>query len=230
MNSDLTIFEDGLRNYNQMINASYHNLILMKFPNIQIEDENFSLFPLIRFDVFQIYNSYCNKSLYSDSLKRLIIDKLLDIKSLFFYLVTLNDRFYIGSFEVIGNGEVEKMTERQVLWLQKSHYKVFILSSMYEKLIDLFVYLYLNGKGFSGRKDKISKNLANLFLIEGFDFISETDAGLMKNFRENDRSAEVHKTSKVFRQLFESKWNNFDNEEEIVNTIISKLSDKILAK
>ena len=218
-------FEKRLLDYDNLINKSYLGLFERKFNGNKINENDFKKFPISYFNIFKIYNGIISTADYSESNKQQISNRLLDIKSLFFFLNSPRNPFYIDSFEIIGNGELENGDERHLLWLQGTHYKVYLISSLYEKLIDLCELIYLK-KMTDTKTDKIGKKLKALWEIPQFDIVNETENKVLTEFRQGIRRGEIHGISSVMRQLFQNELINLNEEKEIVDNIIKRLSHK----
>lgn len=213
-----------LEQYNNLIDKSYIGLWNRKFKS-ELALENFQQFPIALLDISKIYSAITKETEFDEKMKRLISDKLIDIKSLFFFLTNSTDRFYLGAFEIIGNGELEKADEKTISWLQLTHYKVYLITTIYEKLVDLFEIIFLN-KLTDHKKDKIGKKLSELWKLNPFDFVTNEEHEILTKFRDTARRGEIHGTSSVFRQLFKDEWNHFNNEENTIKEIIKRFYEK----
>jgi hypothetical protein len=225
MSEEKIDIEKRLLDYNKLINRSYLGLLERKFGGNKISENDFKEFPISFFNILKIYVNITSIDEYSEENKQQISNRLLDIKSLFFFLNSPRNPFYIDTFEIIGNGELENGDERHLLWLQSTHYKVYIISSIYEKLIDLCELIYLK-KITDTKTDKIGKKLKILWEIPEFDIVDKKENELLTEFRQGIRRGEIHGISSVMRQLFQNELNNLDTEKEIVNNIIKRLSQK----
>ena len=215
-----------IEQYNALIDRSYLGLWSRKFGS-ELELDKFKQFPIALLDISKIYNVVINQTKYEEGLERLISDKLIDIKSLFFFLTNSTDRFYIGAFEIIGNGELEKADEKTLSWLQLTHYKVYLITTLFEKLVDLFEILFL-GKLTDYRKDKIGKKLTELWALDNFSFVTKEEHETLTKFRDSARRGEIHGTSSVLRQLFKDEWNHFSNEENAIREIIKRFYENYI--
>ena len=209
-----------IEKYNRLIDQSYLGLWKRKFKS-ELTIEDFDNFPISLFDIGKIYVSITNSIEFDNLLKRKISDRLIDIKTLFFYLKNSTDRFYFETFEIIENGELEKANENTMSWLQLTHYKVYLISSIYEKLIDLFEIIYLQ-KSTDHKNNKIGKKLEKLWELTNFNLVTKIENQVLTEFRNSKRKGEMHGTSSIFRQLFKEEWNHLSNEENIINEIIKK--------
>ena len=209
-----------IEEYNNLIDKSYLGLWYRKFGS-KLELENFKQFPIKLLDISKIYNAIIKQSEYEEKTKRLISDKLLDIKSLFFFLINITDRFYLQAFEIVGNGELKSADETTISWLQMTHYKVYLLTTIYEKLVDLFEIVFFN-KLTDHRKDKIGKKLDKLWTLEKFEMVKKEEHETLTKFRDTVRRGEIHGTSSIFRQLFKDEWNHFSEEENTLKEIVKR--------
>lgn len=209
-----------IEEYNNLIDKSYLGLWYRKFGS-KLELENFKQFPIKLLDISKIYNAIIKQSEYEEKTKRLISDKLLDIKSLFFFLINITDRFYLQAFEIVGNGELKSADETTISWLQMTHYKVYLLTTIYEKLVDLFEIVFFN-KLTDHRKDKIGKKLDKLWTLEKFEMVKKEEHETLTKFRDTVRRGEIHGTSSIFRQLFKDEWNHFSEEENTIKEIVKR--------
>lgn len=212
--------ETVLENFNNLIDKSYLGLWKRRF-NSELEAENYRHFPIALLDITKIFMAIINQSAFDEEKKRLISDKLIDIKSLFFFLDNSTDRFYIGAFEIIGNGEFEKADEKTLSWLQLTHYKVYLISTLYEKTVDLFEIIF-TGQLTDNKNDKIGKKLTKLWQLDNFDLVNQEEHQTLTKFRDTARRGEIHGTSSVLRQLFKDEWNHFSTEETAIKEIMKR--------
>lgn len=215
---------DKLNEYNNLINKSCIGLIKREY-NYDLELDKFKNFPICKLNIPNIYDSILSSSPHLDSQKQLISDKLIDIKTLYFYLGNSQSRFYLDAFEIVGNGELEKADEKAVLWLQSTHYQVYLISSIYEKMIDLFEIIW-TGELTNIKNNKIGKKLKVLWDKESFDIVKTEENEVLTEFRNGIRRGEIHGTSSIFRQLYHEKWNHLSEEKKIIDLIIDRFSNK----
>jgi hypothetical protein len=115
-----------LSKYNSLINRSFLSLQQIRFKNLDIQF--FHNHPILLLNISVVFESITINSPLDGTQKRQLADKLIDIKSLFCFLHTAWDRFYLGSFVIVGDGELEKANERQLSALQLTHYKVYLVA------------------------------------------------------------------------------------------------------
>ena len=210
--------------FDALINKSYLGLWERK-RNAPLDIVYFKCFPLSLLNIPEIYETIINKSCFEIEQKISISNKLIDIKSLFFFLRNSSDRFYLEPFEIIGNGELEKADEKQISWLQMTHYKVYLISTLYEKLIDLFEIVFFQ-KETDHKRNKIGKKLEILWTDSSFDIVTKDENDILTKFRDKTRRGEVHGTSSIIRQLFKNEWNHLATEENAINSIVEKFYTK----
>jgi hypothetical protein len=220
----LMMLKKNLIKYNDLIDQSFLALYEQRTKN-ELSAQHFEHFPIRLLNISVIFETVSQDSLLKDEQQELIINKLIDIKSLFFFLDNSMDRFYLGAFEIIGNGELEKADERTISWLQLTHYKVYLISSLYEKLVDVFEIIYL-GSFSNAKKNKIGKKLEKLWQLEEFDLVTKDENDVLTNFRDTTRRGEIHGTSSVLRQLLKDEWNHLSIEEGTMRKIIERFYTK----
>jgi hypothetical protein len=215
----------NLNEYNKMIDRTALEFYQRSKFNGLLSEEYFNNFPLKLLDIAKIYRSLKKTSTFDTSVGRHLSEKLIDIKTLFFFLDNSMDKFYLGTTVIVGNGELHKVNERSISLIQHNHYKVYLIVSLYEKLLDFFILIYF-GKMIDSKKDKWGKLFKKLTSEQDFDFISTKENTTMLEFREKVRRGELHGFSSVFRQLFKDRWDHFQLEEDILRSIIKKVYEK----
>ncbi len=216
--------DKNLGNYNEMLDRTFLMLFKRKYKHFLLP-QDFEKFPLKRFDIAKIYQSLVARHDSDSDVSCQVFEKLLDIKTLYFFLDTSYSKFYLGATLIVANGELEKVDENTISLLQHNHYKVYLISSLYEKLLDLFELIYF-GKMTDPAKNKWGRLFEKLSNKPEFDFIDTDENHTMCIFRDKVRRGEIHGFSSVFRQLFKDHWDHFQVEEKIIKKIIERLYSK----
>lgn len=146
----------------------------------------------------------------------------MDIKMLYFFLDNALERFYKGVSPIIGNGDLDLVNMNTLSLLQLNHYKVYLISTLYEKLLDLFDLVFFKVEENFAR-GKWEKKFKKLSTLDSFSFISSEEQDFMLRFKAKVRTAEIHGFSSVFRQLYKNEWVHFSQEETIVKTITQRI-------
>ena len=213
--------EKNLVDYNEMIDRNYLELFERRYKS-KLPQSNFQEFPIKLLNIANIFESVTEKYKPQKTAALHLSEKLVDIKTLYFFLDNCHSFFYLGTTLIVGNGELEKVNINTLSLLQGNHYKVYLISSLYEKLLDFFELLYFN-KMSDPKKNKWGMIFNKLSTQVGFDFIESSDNDDMLLFREKVRRGEMHGYSTVFRQLYKNQWNGFGKEENILKKISQKL-------
>jgi hypothetical protein len=85
MSEEKIDFEKRLLDYDKLINKSYLGLLERKFGGNKIDENDFKEFPISFFNILKIYMNITSIEEYSEENKQQISNRLLDIKSLFFF-------------------------------------------------------------------------------------------------------------------------------------------------
>jgi hypothetical protein len=213
-----------LKQYNEMIDRNFLELWALK-QNYKVSLASFENFPIKLFNIDIIFNSIIEKFELDENVAIQTSEKLIDIKTLFFFLNNCTTYFQLGATLIVGNGELEKVDINTISLIQRNHYKVYLISSLYEKILDFLDLLYY-GKISDPKNDKWGTLYNKLSKKDDFTFIQPKDNKAMLLFREKVRRGEIHGFSSVFRQLYKNEWNHFQNEEDILKTIIKNIFTK----
>jgi len=188
-----------------------------------LEDNYFEAFPIRKFNIVQILNAiYKKQNLSEESIKKASAI-LSDLKLLLFFLGNAIDYFYIGAAKIVGNSNYHDVSLNTLSLLQGNHYKVYIISVTYERILD-FLELVNFDRLCDYKKDKWGKKYERLSQIELFNVITPKQNEKMISFRNRIRRAEVHGFSSVFRQLNSEKWDHFQEEENLVRELLLNIS------
>jgi hypothetical protein len=213
MENKIRIFEEKIEEYFlSLLHTQIHSM----------PDKSFlSEWPLYKFSIVRFHNALKAASI-DEQLFRIIGDKLIDIKLHFAYLLTVHEHFYKGATLIVGENEIEKLNPNTISLLRGVHYRVYLLSILIEQILDL-LYLLLDGKSSSFKKNKWG-NIVNLVRKKtGDSIISMTDESLLSNFKDYYRNAEFHKFSAVRAFTSKNQWDHLQNEENAIKRIIEKM-------
>lgn len=215
--------EQKISEFNEMINQCFENHpdnnILRKYKI------DFSQILIHKFDIGDIYNQITQLNYNTENL-HLINNYLKDIKLLLYYLKISHHNFLFGATLIVGNKEYEKADFKTLSLLQWDHYRVYIISLLYEKLLTLFYVLS------ESKIPKIKKGKWGiLFGSINKTILSELKFGkkhkVMCEFYEDYRNYDTHDITETFRFLEKDRWNHFKAEEAIIDELINELIKKI---
>ena len=145
MNKDLS-------EYNAMIDRNNEELILRKH-NMPTGQGRFIPFLVKQFNIESIYDAIIQKFCFSEEILKKLSEKPIDIITLFYFLDNSHYFFHIGNALIVGNGELSIVDINTLSLLQGNHYKVYLISTLYEKYIDFFELIYF-GKITYPKKNK----------------------------------------------------------------------------
>jgi hypothetical protein len=207
----LRVFEEKIEEY-----------YLSCMPSIaQIEDKAFlSEWPFYKFSIVRLFDAMA-KSVTQDALKSLS-DKLIDIKLHYSYLLTLDEHFYRGATLIVGNNKLMDLNPRTISLLRGIHYRVYLISVLVEQTLDLLC-LVLTGNASNLKKGKWEKIIATVQLHTNEKIICPSDAILINAFKNEFRTAEMHKFSMVRSFTAKEQWNHLQLEEQAISRILANL-------
>lgn len=217
--------KEGLKLINDMVDRVFLELWKRKTKGHVLEDKYFKNFPIKRFNIEQIHEAIFRRCCLSNSSLGRVSAILSDLKLLLYFLGNATEYFYVGMAEIIGNSNYNKVNLNTLSILQGNHYKVFLITVTYERILD-FLELVNFKKINDFRKDKWGKKYNKLSEINDFCMITQGEHDKMLAFRDRIRRAEIHGLSSVFRQLKGEKWNHFQDEENLVRNILIRISDE----
>jgi hypothetical protein len=190
-----------------------------------LDAESSAGFPIKRFDIARIRDGIVRTSNLPEPALRRVSAILSDLKFLLYSLETITDHFYTGPFKIVGNSDYEKANLNPLSFLQGNHYRVFLISITYERIMD-FLELVHFGRALDAKRDRWGKQYARLSRVRGFNMVSPSEHAAMITFRNRVRRAEVHGLSNVFRQLDDTKWDHFQDEERLIEAVLLRISDE----
>ena len=209
---------------NEMIDRVLLESLQMISPGHILEDENIKNFPIKRFNIDAIFEAIDRRYSLTDTSIERISEILSDLKYLFYFLVNVVQYFYAGT-EIVGNSNFHKVRLNTLSLLQRNHYRVFLISSIYERILDLLELINFN-KISDMKRDKWGKKYGKLSQIMTFSIIAPAEHQKMIAFRDRVRRAEIHGLSNVFRQLKANKWDHFQEEENLLRDLLLRISDE----
>ena len=106
-----------------------------------------------QFNIESIYDAIIQKFCFSEEILKKLSEKPIDIITLFYFLDNSHYFFHIGNALIVGNGELSIVDINTLSLLQGNHYKVYLISTLYEKYIDFFELIYF-GKITYPKKNK----------------------------------------------------------------------------
>ena len=212
---------EKIKIFNDKINEYY--LSCFPGPTRAHLKPNIHNFPVCKFNIQNIFTKITNKYDENDDVVRLIADKLIDIKLSFTYLQTTSELFYKGPTLIVGNNELEKLNPNTISILRENHYKVFLISTVFESFLDL-MQLVINNKITDHKKNKWRKILE--LIPEKFDdLLTDKEMKLLCDFKSEYRTAEFHKFSKLRSFTAKDKWNHFQDESNSIKDILLRLDE-----
>lgn len=151
-----------------------------------------------------------------------IAEKLIDIKLHYAYLLTVNEHFLRGATLIVGNNELEKLNQHTISMLRGIHYRVYLLSVLFEQIFD-FLHLVLKGQASNFKKGKWGKIIAIAQDATGAALINAADADLIERFKTEVRTAEMHKFSMVRALTGRDRWTHLHEEEQVVERLLANI-------
>jgi hypothetical protein len=211
MNYRLTTFEEKIEEY-----------YLSCMPKIaRLENKEFLReWPLYKFSIVSLHSSMA-ASVAPDVLD-LLGEKLIDIKLHYCYLLTVHEYFYPGATIIVGNDEIDKLNPKVLSLLRGIHYRVYLLSVIIEQTLDL-LHLALEGKPSNVNKRKWGKLISIVQSHTQQEIISLSDLELIERFKNNVRTAEMHKFSMVRALTGKEHWTLLQDEELAVARILANV-------
>lgn len=183
-------------------------------------------YPFSQFNPQSIFEGIIAKNQYSDDSAYRMSEILLDIKYLYYCIEVAFRIFYNGSARVTGNGNIDAFSLNSMRYLQEIHYRVYLISSIYERILDLLELVYFNQIK-DQRKDKWGYKFKKLSSHKDFAIINSEHNDLLIAFRDQYRRGELHSVSSVLRRLYDNKgWYNFTNETTTIKSILSNIIDQ----
>ena len=191
-------------------------------PNLlKREDRSFlSEWPLYKFSIVRLIKSLGSQ--LDEQLLNNVADKLIDIKLHYCYLLTIEEHFHRGATLIVGNNELEKLNPRTISLLRATHYRVYLLAVLIEQTLDL-LWLIVDGKAANFKRGKWNKIIQRVQAETCQAVLSDEDSGLLLTFKEQFRTAELHKFSMVRGFTGKDKWNHLQVEEQAAGRVLKQL-------
>lgn len=147
---------------------------------------------------------------------RELAQRLIDVKLNFTFLWNVAHSWYQGAFTIPGNNNLEGVTPEAVSCLFGLSQKIYYLSLLTEKTLDLVEYI-TKGKCSDPKKGKWEKKLK---ILAVYLDISEADQRLILAFKDCYRTAEFHKLSSVRSMTAKDRWNFLQKEENLLERVL----------
>ena len=194
----------------------------------QLGDTSFlQRFPLYEFDIERLFRIHTEGKMLSSNMRSQLGNKLIDTKLVYCYLLTTGDLFLRGPTLIVGNNELDKLNPNTLSLLRGNHYRVYLISVLVENLLDLMQLVFLN-EIHDHKKGKWEKIILEVKGRTGQEIVTDANEILLREFREQYRTAELHKFSAVRAFTARGEWNHFQREENAIREIITNLSNHIL--
>jgi hypothetical protein len=171
------------------------------------------------FDIDSMYSNLKTR----ENKKLELAKRLVDLKLYYSFLWLQKNTGHGGSFQIVGNNELYKITPEAMHWLRGLSCVVFFISALIEKLINFSEYTCFT-KVQDGCKDGTKERIKNASTFLNF---TENDQHLLVTFRDKFRNGEFHKLSSIRAFTNSPKWNHFDAEKEIIDKTVENLFKKI---
>lgn len=181
----------------------------------------------IRFNIYNFLSKLLIQEKYDDQSIERIGKKLIDIKMLYCFLCTTMEYFYLGTTLIVGDDEVGKLNPATISLLRNSHYRVYLISALTESILDCMQLIFL-GVIKDYRKNKWENVLDQLKIHDIDKIIMPGEQQKLLKFKDNYRTAELHKFSKVRSFISKDKWDHFQEEEEILVSALDRLYSKLV--
>jgi hypothetical protein len=217
--------KSDLESFNDMVDRVFLELWRRKTRGDVLKEEYFKNFPIKRFNIAEISESISKRGCLSEESFDRASAILADLKVLLYFLGSVEDYFYVGMAEIVGNSGYQKVGLNTLSMLQGNHYRVYLITITYERILDLLELVSCN-KLSDPKTNKWGKKHEKLRGVAGFDLVTEAEHKKMIGFRDRVRRAEIHGFSSVIRQLDADKWDHFQEEEELVRGLLLRIADK----
>jgi hypothetical protein len=212
MNDRLQLFEQKIEEY---FFSCYPEFAAMP-------DTSFlAQWPLYKFSIVRLHAALA-ATLHDEQLAGAIGEKLIDIKLHYAYLLTITPHFYRGTTVIVGNNEIEKLNPRTISLLRGTHYRVYLLSVLKEQTLDL-LWLVHERKPSNYKKGKWNKILEHIQTATGSAIVTADDSSLLLQFKEQFRTAEMHKSSMIRALTGKPQWTHLQEEESAASRVLAQL-------
>src|SRR5205814_3853938 len=120
--------------------------------------------------------------------------------------------------------EIEKLNPLTISLLRATHYRVYLLSVLIEQVLDL-LWLIIERKPSNYKKGKWDRIIARVQAESGQAIITDADAAMLREFKEQYRTAELHKFSMIRGLTGKPKWTHLQDEEQAVMRVLQQLNE-----
>ena len=214
-----------LDQFNDMVDRVFLELWKKKTRGHVLAEEYFKDFPIRRFNLGRMEASLSKRGNLSEKPLARGLAILSDLKLLLYFLGNVEDYFYVGMARIVGNSRYEEVDLNTLSLLQGNHYAVFLISAIYERILDFLELIYY-GNISDPKTNKWGKKYEKLSQVGHFKLISPDEHEKMIAFRDRIRRAEIHGFSSVFRQLKDDKWDHFQDEKNLIGALLLRISDE----
>ena len=175
MSNRLQIFEEKIQEYYLSCRPSLSNF----------SDQSFlQEWPLYKFSIQRLHASIILQT--PEKIHSAVAEKLIDVKLHFAYLLTIYDHFLRGATLIVGNNEIEKLNPDTISALRGIHYRVYLLSVLFEQILDL-LHIVIDKRTSNYKKQKWGKIIKLVQSHTGQSIISDANAALLDAFKERAR-------------------------------------------
>jgi hypothetical protein len=101
---------------------------------------------------------------------------------------------------------------------------VYLLSVLIEQILD-FLWLVTEGKTANFKKGKWGKIICQIQAKTGQALVTDSDAILLQTFKEQYRTAEMHKFSMVRAMTGKDKWDHLQEEENAASSLLKRIHE-----
>lgn len=175
--------------------------------------------PWRAFSLVKMYEKLQNK----DNEKYELAIRLIDVKLNYIFLLCNRYTRVDMPYQIVGNNDLEKLTPPTLFGLNKISIRVYYISILVEKTLDLADFIK-NGKSLDHRKGKWGKKLDDL---SQFLNINEEEKSMLLSFKDSYRTSELHKLSSIRSMTAKNEWDHLQNEEFLIEDILCKLFKKV---
>lgn len=214
---------DELQAVNDLVNKVYSELWVRKGRGELISQIEFDRFPVMRFDVSGIFKGILEKHKLTKLSHDRIAGILSDLKFLMYFIDSIDDFFSLGITRIVGNSEYEKVGLNTLSLLQGNHYRVYLITLIYERTLDLLELIEFD-RLTDTKRNKWGKKYEIIRAKSKNCPIEKAQHELLIELRDKTRRAEIHGLSSTFRQLKAPEWNHFQQEERAVTQILISIA------
>ncbi len=175
--------------------------------------------PCKEFSLVKMYERLHGK----DNDKNELAIRLIELKLNYMFLYCNRIAGTQVTYQIVGNNDLEKLTPLALIGLNKISIRVYYLSILIEKTLDLADFV-INGKSTDHKKGKWDNKLKDL---SQFLNISEEEKRTLLNFKNSYRTSELHKLSRVRSMTAKNEWNHLQKEECLIENVLRNLFKKV---